>query len=156
MKVDEKSGRMGNHTEGASKTVFVLICRRFNWRSSQMGFSRGGPRLLFVPEFSAVAEIIWVRGLDCLPVRYSRIEHKQYPQPRVTPGISTPATAVEPESVNQAKAPLDKLSPRASKDRYSQFRHIGTSRVINHPVLVPHPLPRVFPHHRAIFLHSDT
>ena len=76
MKVDEKSGRMGNHTEGASKTVFVLICRRFNWRSSQMGFSRGGPRLLFVPEFSAVAEIVWVRGLDCLPVRYGRIEHK--------------------------------------------------------------------------------
>ena len=37
MKVEEKSGQMGNHTEGASKTVFVLICRRFNWRSSQMG-----------------------------------------------------------------------------------------------------------------------
>ena len=33
MKVDEKSGRMGNHTEGAWKTFFVLVCRRFNQRS---------------------------------------------------------------------------------------------------------------------------
>ena len=76
MKVDEKSGRMGNHTEGAWKTFFVLVCRRFNWRSFSNRLQSREPSPLSVPEFSAVVEKVWVRSLDCLPVRYGRIEHK--------------------------------------------------------------------------------
>ena len=49
----------------------------------------------------------------------------------------------------------DRVKISIHSPSYSQFRLIGTGWVINHPVLIPHPLLRVSPHHKAILLHSD-
>ena len=68
-----------------------------------------------------------------------------------------------PRSISQTKAPLEKLSPRASRNQYSQSIPQATA---NHPVQAPHlsptnPQPQSHFHYIAgrqcsFFPHSDT
>ena len=64
--------------------------------------------------------------------------------------IHEPSKGYAGQAVSESWVKISSPSPS-----HSQFRLIGTGLVINHPVLVPHPLLRVSPHHKAILLHSD-
>ena len=118
--------------------------RRFNWRSLKNGLHRGVPRPLFVPV------IAMIRG--------SGVQSSSYliSLGEVWLGEQEVPPPPNPGSVSQAKSLLDKLSSRVSRRPVVTVLSYFTSRVINHPVLAPHPLPIVFPHHRAILLHTDT
>ena len=103
MKVDKKSGRMGNHTGGASKTVLAPIRRKFNWRSLKNGLHQGFPRPLFVPV------IAMIRGSGVQSSSYLISQGGVWHEEEEVP------PPPHPGSVSQAKSPLDKLSSRASR-----------------------------------------
>ena len=126
MKVD-KIPRLGNHTGGASKTVFAPIQRKLAL-TSRMTLHAGFPRLLFVPEtmvLSSAWEGVW-RGVS---------------PPKIPP-------PPHPGSVSQAKSPLDKLSSRASRKPVYILSYWHRSS--HQPPRAGTPPSPLFLHHRAM------
>ena len=127
---------MGSQTEGASKTVFAPTCtENSNWRSLKNGLHQGFPRPLFVPV------IAMIRGSGWFPERL--LSHQ--PGRGVAQQVPPPP---HPGSVSQAKSPLDKLSPRASRKPVYILSYWHRSS--HQPPRAGTPPSPLFLHHRAM------